>query len=92
MKNTRRPQRSFGQGQRPAKSQPADNGRRSDNDQELWQRRRQHYLTLAESTGAGDRVDRENAWQHAEHFHRLIAAAAASRRDANVPAAVTPNP
>jgi Domain of unknown function (DUF4167) len=61
--------------------------RRSENNQEHWQQRRQHYLHLAESAGNADRVDRENYWQHAEHFHRLIAEAVALRCHPSVGAA-----
>ncbi len=94
MKSTRRPQKAFAAGQRQRNDQqrPATNFQRSDNDQEHWKRRQQHYLTLAESAGSADRVDRENYWQHAEHFHRLIAAAAQSRGQANSDAAVPPTP
>jgi len=45
-------------------------------------------LDLAENSGNADRVDRENYWQHAEHFFRLIAEAADTRRDASAGAAL----
>jgi hypothetical protein len=81
MKTTRRPQRAFapGQGQISARLAAGTTVQRSGNNQEHWQQRRQYYLHLAESAGNADRVDRENYWQHAEHFHRLIAEAAAAR-------------
>ncbi|MEJ0042622.1 MAG: DUF4167 domain-containing protein [Rhizomicrobium sp.] len=94
MKSTRRPQKAFTTGQRPRddKQRPATNFQRSDNDQEHWKRRQQHYLSLAEGAGGADRVDRENYWQHAEHFHRLIAAAAESRRQASADVPGPPTP
>jgi len=86
MKSTRRPQRPFaaGQGKVPARPAAKTNFQRSENDPEHWHRRHQFYLNLAEGTGNVDRVERENYWQHAEHFHRLIAGAAEARRLANV--------
>jgi hypothetical protein len=91
MKNTRRPQQAFAGGKRQgfAKPRTATNIQGPREDQAHWQRRRQYYLDLAESVGNADRVDRENYWQHAEHFHRLIAEAAGSHRHANLGAAPT---
>jgi hypothetical protein len=89
MKTNRRPQQAFasGQRQRPAKPSAGSTNQGSKDDQAHWRRRHQYYLNLAENAGNGDRVDRENYWQHAEHFHRLIAAAADSHRHANIAAA-----
>jgi len=61
--------------------------RESDDDVPNWYRREQHYLNLADNANNTDRVDRENYWQHAEHFHRMIAEAANSHRRAGVGAA-----
>jgi hypothetical protein len=35
-------------------------------------RKYEHYCTLAQATNAGDAVTREQHWQNAEHFLRLI--------------------
>jgi uncharacterized protein DUF4167 len=80
MKSTRRPRQAFAGGKRQGSARPqiaAANGQGSKDERAHWQRRRQYYLDLAEAAGHADRVDRENYWQHAEHFHRLIAEAAA---------------
>ncbi len=89
MKATRQPQRAFAANrhQRPDKTPAGTTNRGSKDDLEHWRRRHQHYLNLAENAGNADRVDRENYWQHAEHFHRLIAAGADSRRHAGIAAA-----
>ena len=41
-----------------------------------WRQNYERYKTLAESAGDADPVTRENYWQHAEHFLRLINGAA----------------
>jgi hypothetical protein len=87
----RRQKKTFGagDGQTPGNAAAGRNHQKSDGDQEHWHRRRQHYLDLAESAGNTDKVDRENYWQHAEHFFRLIAEAAEARRRASVDRAVS---
>ena len=37
-----------------------------------WQRSYNRYCELARSPGSGDAVAREQYWQHAEHFYRLM--------------------
>jgi hypothetical protein len=37
-----------------------------------WQRNYNRYCELARSPGSGDAVAREQYWQHAEHFYRLM--------------------
>jgi hypothetical protein len=37
-----------------------------------WQRNYDHYCQLAQSYLGGDVVTREQYWQHAEHFLRLM--------------------
>jgi hypothetical protein len=37
-----------------------------------WQRNYDHYSKLAQSHMGGDAVTREQYWQHAEHFLRLM--------------------
>ncbi len=37
-----------------------------------WRQRYDYYCDLAQKAGAGDRVAREQYWQHAEHFCRLM--------------------
>ena len=55
----------------------------SKGDHAHWHRRHQHYVNLAENAGGADRVDRENYWQHAEHFFRLISEADRGHRQPN---------
>jgi hypothetical protein len=40
--------------------------------QSQWQRNYDHYCQLAQSYLGGDVVTREQYWQHAEHFLRLM--------------------
>src|ERR1700733_12826675 len=49
---------------------------------ERWRQHYEHYRGLAESTRDLDRVSRESYWQHAEHFHRMMA----EHRNSNLPA------
>jgi hypothetical protein len=37
-----------------------------------WQRSYNRYCELARSPGSEDAVAREQYWQHAEHFYRLM--------------------
>jgi hypothetical protein len=37
-----------------------------------WQRNYNRYCNLAQQVNIGDAVTREQHWQHAEHFLRLI--------------------
>jgi hypothetical protein len=54
-------------------SQPAQAGPSSGRiPQNQWQRSYEHYCQLAQSNIAGDRVTREQHWQHAEHFLRMM--------------------
>lgn len=48
-------------------------GRKPDADGHAqWQRRYEHYRNLALQAGNADPVTREQYWQHAEHFCRLM--------------------
>jgi hypothetical protein len=42
------------------------------NDQSQWQRKYDHYCNLAQATNGGDAVTREQHWQCAEHYLRLM--------------------
>ena len=59
----RRNKSGGGQQQRPS----GDGGNPSQ-----WQRKYDDYKALAESADRSDQVTRENYWQHAEHYIRLI--------------------
>lgn len=37
-----------------------------------WQRKYDHYCNLAQATNSDDAVTREQHWQYAEHFLRLL--------------------
>ena len=37
-----------------------------------WQRNYNRCCELARSPGSGDAIAREQYWQHAEHFYRLL--------------------
>jgi hypothetical protein len=56
-RNTRRP---------PAGQQNASNN------PSQWQQKYNYYCTLAQATGGDDAVTREQYWQHAEHFLRMM--------------------
>jgi len=46
--------------------------------------RYEHYIALArEKAAAGDRIEAENYYQHAEHYFRSAAALAASTQKAS---------
>jgi hypothetical protein len=52
---------------------PAQAGQPKDQiPQRQWQRNYDHYCQLAQSNNGGDTVSREQYWQHAEHFLRLM--------------------
>lgn len=40
--------------------------------QSQWQQKYDHYCRLAQATNGGDAVTREQHWQHAEHYLRLM--------------------
>jgi len=42
------------------------------NNQSQWQRKYDHYCSLAQATNGDDAVAREQHWQHAEHYLRLM--------------------
>jgi hypothetical protein len=92
MRNTRRPQQGFAGGNRQGSAKPRapTNTQGSRDNEAHWQQRRQYYLDLAKGAGDADRVVRENYWQHAEHFHRLITEAAGFRGPVNTAALSTP--
>jgi hypothetical protein len=74
MRNTNRPSRQQSSASavgnasfhRPKNQQP--NG----NNASQWQRNYEHYRDLAQRPGDADTVTREQYWQHAEHFCRLM--------------------
>jgi hypothetical protein len=43
----------------------------SSNNRSQWQQKYDHYCHLAQATN-GDEVTREQHWQHAEHFLRMM--------------------
>ncbi len=52
---------------------PAQTGQPNDRTpQSQWQRNYDHYCQFAQSNPGGDAVTREQYWQHAEHFLRLM--------------------
>ena len=54
-------------------ARPANRGGQTESHgQSQWQRKYEQYCTLAQATNAGDAVTREQHWQNAEHFLRLI--------------------
>lgn len=54
-------------------SRPTHAGQQySSNNQSQWQRKYDHYCNLAQATNGDDAVTREQYWQHAEHFLRLM--------------------
>jgi hypothetical protein len=40
--------------------------------QSQWQRKYDHYCALAQATNGDDAVTREQHWQHAEHYLRMM--------------------
>ena len=60
-RNTRRP---------PASQQ------NSSNNPSQWQQKYDHYYSLAQATNGDDAVTREQYWQHAEHFLRMMSGSA----------------
>ncbi len=56
-----------------SRQRPAQTGQSKDRTpQNQWQRNYDHYCQLAQSNAGGDAVTREQHWQHAEHFLRLM--------------------
>ena len=59
----------------------ARHGRRAPNrpnNRADWQRKLDHYLQRARvASEAGDRIEAENCYQHADHYFRMIAGTAA---------------
>ena len=66
LKPDNRPARSFGPRRTPSQPQP-----RAQSGQNQWQRNYERYQALAASSDS-DPVARENYWQHAEHFLRMM--------------------
>jgi hypothetical protein len=57
----------------PRATRPASAGQQSGGaSQNQWQRNYDHYCNLAQANNDGDAVTREQYWQHAEHFLRLM--------------------
>ncbi len=59
-------------GSKPNASKAPSNANHQQNANSQWRQRYEYYCDLAEKAGAGDRVAREQYWQHAEHFFRLM--------------------
>jgi len=51
--------------------QPASQ-QNSSNNPIQWQQKYNHYCALAQATNGDDAVTREQYWQHAEHFLRMM--------------------
>ena len=49
-----------------------ENGGESKNSQADWQRHYDRYCQLAQNAFEADAVTREQYWQHAEHYRRLL--------------------
>jgi hypothetical protein len=63
-----RPRPNFSRNtQRPPASQHSSSNNRSQ-----WQQKYDHYCNLAQATNGDDAVTREQHWQHAEHFLRMM--------------------
>jgi hypothetical protein len=57
----------------PSNMRSAQSARQSDQNQYgQWQRNYQHYCNLAQQSNSDDAVTREQHWQYAEHFLRLM--------------------
>jgi hypothetical protein len=57
----------------PRNTRPAQAGQQpASNNQSQWQRKYDHYCNLAQATNGDDAVTREQHWQHAEHYLRLM--------------------
>jgi hypothetical protein len=57
----------------PRNTRPAQVGQQpASNNQSQWQRKYDHYCNLAQATNGDDAVTREQHWQHAEHYLRLM--------------------
>lgn len=48
------------------------NQRHDESHQSRWINRYEHYCGLAQQSGNADAVTREEYWQHAEYFRRLM--------------------
>jgi hypothetical protein len=63
-----RPRPSFSRNtRRPPASQQS-----SSNNPSQWQQKYDYYRNLAQATNGDDAVTREQHWQHAEHFLRMM--------------------
>jgi hypothetical protein len=51
---------------------PQGNQKSSSNDRSRWQQKYDHYCALAQATNGDDAVTREQHWQHAEHYLRMM--------------------
>jgi Domain of unknown function (DUF4167) len=69
MRNDHRRRNGSGSGQ--ARPRP-ENGGESKNSQADWQRHYDRYCQLAQNAFETDAVTREQYWQHAEHYRRLL--------------------
>jgi hypothetical protein len=49
-----------------------ENGGESKNNHADWQRHYERYCQLAQNAFDADAVTREQYWQHAEHYRRLL--------------------
>lgn len=61
----------------PRRNQAPQQSRGATDNPALWQRKYDEYRNLAENADRSDQVTRENYWQHAEHYFRLMNGSAA---------------
>jgi hypothetical protein len=63
-----RPRSNFSRNTRHSRARQLN----SSNDPSQWQQKYDHYCNLAQATNGEDAVTREQYWQHAEHFLRMM--------------------
>ena len=51
---------------------PPTSQQNSSNNPSQWQQKYDYYCNLAQATNGDDAVTREQHWQHAEHFLRMM--------------------
>jgi Domain of unknown function (DUF4167) len=56
----------------PRNTQPRAGQQTASSNQSQWQRKYDHYCNLAQATNGDDAVTREQHWQHAEHYLRMM--------------------
>jgi len=56
----------------PNMRRPPASQQNSPNNPSQWRHKYDHYCNLAQATNSDDAVTREQYWQHAEHFLRMM--------------------